>query len=208
MDQGAEQPSSTLRELMPPLPIIAEVPRVITPGVEARPPLSGMRILHSAFGNDDRADEFVPTATPPIVQVHRHTTTTRPWAGSTARRGPAARAPGGHRVERKMILDYLRTDGHEIHWDLINLGSRSTANIFVVPLQDLLGLPDACMPSAPAGSGGSPGTSSPRHPRPLRHITRHRADALTARRRLFPRAPDPRCRAAMMRATGWNHDEA
>ena len=52
-------------------------------------------------------------------------------------------------------LDYLRTEGREIHWDLINLGSRSNANTFVVPLQDLLGLGSEARMNTPGVAGGN-----------------------------------------------------
>ena len=54
-----------------------------------------------------------------------------------------------------MILDYLRTDGHEIHWDLIQLGARSNANTFVVPMQDLLGLGSEARMNTPGVAGGN-----------------------------------------------------
>ena len=76
----------------------------------------------------------------------------------TRRRHPMS--PGGNvtegiAAERRMILDYLRTDGHEIHWDLIELGARSNANTFVVPLQDLLGLGSEARMNTPGVAGGN-----------------------------------------------------
>ena len=116
-----------------------------------------MRILQFAFGNDDRADEFRPESYPAHCCVytgtHDNDTTvgwfrSEPGAGSTRTAAEIA-------AERKMILDYLHTDGSEIHWDLINLGSRSNANTFVVPLQDLLGLGSEARMNTPGVAGGN-----------------------------------------------------
>ena len=142
------------------LPIIAEDLGVITPPVEAlrdRNDFPGMRILQFAFGNDDRADEFRPESYPAHCCVYTGThdnDTTVGWFRSEA--GPGStRTAEEIAAERKMILDYLRTDGHEIHWDLINLGARSNANIFVAPLQDLLGLGSEARMNTPGVAGGN-----------------------------------------------------
>ena len=145
---------------MGPLPIIAEDLGVITPPVEAlrdRFEFPGMRILQFAFGNDDRAAEFRPESYPAHCCVYTGThdnDTTVGWFRSEA--GPGStRTAEEIAAERKMILDYLRTDGREIHWDLINLGSRSNANTFVVPLQDLLGLGSEARMNTPGVAGGN-----------------------------------------------------
>ena len=149
-----------LRARMGELPIIAEDLGVITPPVEAlrdRNDLPGMRILQFAFGNDDRAAEFRPESYPAHCCVYTGThdnDTTVGWFRSEA--GPGStRTAEEIAAERRMILDYLRTDGHEIHWDLIQLGSRSNANTFVVPLQDLLGLGSEARMNTPGVAGGN-----------------------------------------------------
>lgn len=145
---------------MGPLPIIAEDLGVITPPVEAlrdHCEYPGMRILQFAFGNDDRAAEFRPESYPAHCVVYTGThdnDTTVGWFNSESGKG-STRSAEEIAAERKMILDYLRTDGHEIHWDLINLGSRSNANTFVVPLQDLLGLGSAARMNTPGVAGGN-----------------------------------------------------
>ena len=149
-----------LLQRMGPLPIIAEDLGVITPPVEAlrdRFEFPGMRILQFAFGNDDRAAEFRPESYPAHCCVYTGThdnDTTVGWFRSEA--GPGStRTAEEIAAERKMILDYLGTDGREIHWDLIGLGSRSNANTFVVPLQDLLGLGSAARMNTPGVAGGN-----------------------------------------------------
>jgi len=145
---------------MGPLPIIAEDLGVITPPVEAlrdRFEFPGMRLLQFAFGNDARAAAVRPESYPAHCCVYTGThdnDTTVGWFRSEA--GPGStRTAEEIAAERKMILDYLRTDGREIHWDLINLGSRSNANTFVVPLQDLLGLGSEARMNTPGVAGGN-----------------------------------------------------
>ncbi|HRT04818.1 MAG TPA: 4-alpha-glucanotransferase [Kiritimatiellia bacterium] len=149
-----------LLQRMGPLPIIAEDLGVITPPVEAlrdRFEFPGMRILQFAFGNDDRAAEFRPESYPAHCCVYTGThdnDTTVGWFRSEA--GPGStRTAEEIAAERKMILDYLHTDGREIHWDLIGLGARSNANTFVVPLQDLLGLGSEARMNTPGVAGGN-----------------------------------------------------
>ncbi len=149
-----------LRAQMGELPIIAEDLGVITPPVEAlrdRNDFPGMRILQFAFGNDDRAAEFRPESYPAHCCVYTGThdnDTTVGWFRSEAGAG-STRTAEEIASERKMILDYLRTDGKEIHWDLIQLGARSNANTFVVPLQDLLGLGSEARMNTPGVAGGN-----------------------------------------------------
>ncbi len=149
-----------LRAKMGDLPIIAEDLGVITPPVEAlrdNNDFPGMRILQFAFGNDERSAEFRPESYPAHCCVYTGThdnDTTVGWFHSEAGNG-STRTAEDIAAERKMILDYLRTDGHEIHWDLINLGARSNANTFVVPLQDLLGLGSAARMNTPGVAGGN-----------------------------------------------------
>ncbi len=142
------------------LPIIAEDLGVITPPVEAlrdRFEFPGMRILQFAFGNDDRAAEFRPESYPEHCCVYTGThdnDTTVGWFHSQAGEG-STRTQEQIDAENKMVLDYLHTDGHEIHWDLIGLGSRSNANVFVAPLQDVLGLGSEARMNVPGVAGGN-----------------------------------------------------
>jgi 4-alpha-glucanotransferase len=149
-----------LRSRMGELPIIAEDLGVITDEVDALRDhcgFPGMRILQFAFGTDERAAEFRPESYPPHCCVYTGThdnDTTVGWFHSQAGEG-STRTQEEIDAENKMILEYLRTDGREIHWDLINLGSRSNADTFVVPLQDLLGLGSEARMNTPGVAGGN-----------------------------------------------------
>jgi 4-alpha-glucanotransferase len=116
-----------------PLPIIAEDLGVITPDVTAlrkKFAFPGMRILHFAFdggsGNaylphNHDVDSVVYSGT------HDNDTTLGWWASL----GDA---------QREHVLDYLGSDGAEIHWDLIRAACASVADTVVHPMQDVLGL--------------------------------------------------------------------
>lgn len=136
---------SALKRQLPSLPVIAEDLGVITPDVEKLRDdfqLPGMRILQFAFGNDDKADDYRPHNYPPNCVVYTGThdnDTTVGWFWSKPGEN-TTRSQADIDKERKTILDYVKTDGAEIHWDLIGLAMRSKANTAVFPLQDLMGL--------------------------------------------------------------------
>lgn len=134
-----------LKRQLPDLPVIAEDLGVITPDVDALRDdfnLPGMRILQFAFGNDAKAEDYRPHNYPPNCVVYTGThdnDTTVGWFWSEPGKD-STRTAEDIEKERKTILDYVGTDGKEIHWDLINLAQRSKANTTVFPLQDLMGL--------------------------------------------------------------------
>lgn len=128
-----------------PIQVIAEDLGVITPEVDAlRDDLGfpGMRILQMAFGNDPKASEYRPHnhihRSVVYTATHDHNTTVGwfqadPGTQSTQSREEIAR-------ERSYLLDYLGSNGEEIHWDLIRLALGSVARAAIIPLQDVLGL--------------------------------------------------------------------
>lgn len=142
------------------LPIIAEDLGVITPDVEAlrdRFEFPGMRVLQFAFGNDAKAADYRPDQYPPNCVVytgtHDNDTTvgwfrSEPGQDSTRTREEIER-------ERKHILEYLKSDGREIHWDMIALALNSRANTAVFPLQDVLGLGSEARMNVPGREGGN-----------------------------------------------------
>jgi len=116
-----------------PMPIIAEDLGVITPDVVAlrkKFAFPGMRILQFAFG-DDSANPFLPhnheVDSVVYTGTHDNDTTQGWWASATE-------------TERKYLREYLNTDGHEIHWDLIRAACASVADTAILPMQDILGL--------------------------------------------------------------------
>lgn len=115
------------------LPIIAEDLGIITQDVlDLREKLAfpGMKVLHFAFA-DGPENAFLPHRYEQNCVVYTGThdnDTTRGWYEKASH------------TERDFVRRYCSTDGNQIHWDLIQLASRSVADLAIFPLQDILGL--------------------------------------------------------------------
>ena len=143
-----------------PLPVIAEDLGVITPQVEAlRDDLGfpGMRVLQFAFGDDPKASDYRPH------QFHKHcvvytgthdNNTTVGWFSSEAG-SDTTRTDEQIAREMAFTLDYLGTQGHEIHWDMIRAAWGSVADIAIAPLQDVLGLGAEARMNLPGSAVGN-----------------------------------------------------
>jgi 4-alpha-glucanotransferase len=127
------------------LPLIAEDLGAVTEEVKAlrdRFKLPGIRVLQFAFGTDVSASDFLPYNYPRRAVVYTGThdnDTTVGWfhdpGGSSSTRSEAQ-----IERERRAALDYLGTDGREIHWDMIRAALGSVAATVILPAQDVLGL--------------------------------------------------------------------
>lgn len=176
------------------LPIIAEDLGVITPDVERlrdKFGLPGMRILQYAFGGDakniDLPHNYIRNC---VVYTGTHDNdTVIGWFKSVAGAGSTRDASQIER-ERKFCLDYLNSDGHEIHWDFIRAVLASVADTAIIPLQDVLGMGTEGRMNLPNSTQGN-------------WAFRYRAEALTddlAERlrhltELYGRAQQPESRA-------------
>jgi 4-alpha-glucanotransferase len=115
------------------LPIIAEDLGVITPDViELRNQFEfpGMKVLQFAFaGGPD--NPFLPHHYEhnSVVYTGTHDNdTTRGWFESATDR------------EKVFVKKYCNGNGHEVHFDLMRIASRSVADMAIFPFQDVLGL--------------------------------------------------------------------
>jgi 4-alpha-glucanotransferase len=126
------------------LPIVAEDLGSISPEVhQLRDELGfpGMRVLQFGFA-DDTGWYHQPHNFPRHCVVYTGThdnDTAVGWFQSLSQ----PQSDGASRNldhERRTVLDYTHTDGHEIHWNLIRLALTSAADTAVIPLQDILGL--------------------------------------------------------------------
>jgi len=141
------------------LPIIAEDLGVITPDVEKlRDDLKfpGMQVLQFAFGSDPR-NSALPHNYKQNLVVYTGThdnDTTVGWfeagAGESSTRGEVEIDR-----ERRFCLKYLKSDGLEIHWDLIRAALASVADTAIVPVQDLLGLGNEARMNLPNSTTGN-----------------------------------------------------
>jgi 4-alpha-glucanotransferase len=150
---------TAIRKTLGELPIIAEDLGVITPDViELREEFGfpGMRILQFGFGSDSKNIDLPHNYLQNVVAytgTHDNDTTVG-WFHSVAGEGSTRTAKQIER-ERKFCMDYLDTDGEEIHWDFIRAVLASVANTAIVPLQDLLGLGTEARMNLPNSTEGN-----------------------------------------------------
>jgi 4-alpha-glucanotransferase len=126
------------------LPFIAEDLGLVTPEVAALRDefnLPGVRVLQFAFGGDLDDADGLPLAYPRRCVVYTGThdnDTTAGWFHATS--GDSTQSKTVAAQERTRALEYLGSDGHEIHWDMIDLAMRTPSDLAILPLQDLMGL--------------------------------------------------------------------
>ena len=148
-----------LKNALGDLPILAEDLGVITPDVEElrdRFGFPGMRILQFAFGGDarnlDLPHNYIKNC---CVYTGTHDNdTTAGWFNSTAGKG-SSRDAAQIKKEREFCVEYLKSDGSEIHWDFIRAVLASVADTAIVPMQDLLGLGNDARMNLPASDSGN-----------------------------------------------------
>jgi len=141
---GAELFEVLARELGA-LPFIAEDLGAVTPQVvllRDRLRLPGIRVLQFAFGDDPSASTFLPHTYPKRCVVYTGThdnDTTQGWFHDEGGEQSTRSAAQVER-ERSAAMQYLKSDGTEIHWDMIRMAWLSVARLAIVPMQDVLGL--------------------------------------------------------------------
>ena len=150
---------TAIRNTLGELPIIAEDLGVITPDVVALRDdfgFPGMRILQFGFGGDTKNIDLPHNYVANVVAytgTHDNDTTAG-WFQSVAGEGSTRSAEQIER-EREFCLDYLNSDGEEIHWDFIRAVFASVANTAIVPLQDVLGLGTEARMNLPNSTEGN-----------------------------------------------------
>ena len=147
-DGPGEDLFRVLHERLGALPFIAEDLGVITPDVTAlreRWRMPGMRILQFAFG-DPGAHVYLPQCydrnTVVYTGTHDNDTTLGWWQHRTE-------------YERRASGALLGEAADGPHWAMIRLAEGSTANLCVVPLQDVLGLGQEARMNVPSVSDGN-----------------------------------------------------
>ena len=150
---------TAIRKALGDLPLIAEDLGVITPDVVALRDefgFPGMRILQFGFGSDTKNIDLPHNYANNVVAytgTHDNDTTVG-WFQSVAGEGSTRTAKQINR-ERKFCLNYLNSDGKEIHWDFIRAVLASVANTAIVPLQDVLGLGTGARMNLPNSTEGN-----------------------------------------------------
>ncbi len=139
---------ATARAALGDLPIVVEDLGLITPDVIAlREELGypGMKVLQFAFDSGP-TNPFLPHRFEQNLVVYTGTHDNDTTVGWFAERQGA---------EREYALRYLRSDGHEIAWDLIRLAMASVADTAIVPVQDVLELGSEARMNFPGHAEGN-----------------------------------------------------
>ena len=114
----------------------------------------GMKILQFAFKN---GHNLQPHDYPENCVVYTGThdnDTTVGWFKSTSGNGNILSQTEINN-EKIEVLKYLKTDGTDIHWDLIKLALKSNANTVIIPLQDIMGLDSSARMNIPGTNSGN-----------------------------------------------------
>lgn len=130
------------------LPLIAEDLGVVTPAVTAlrdKFSLPGMRVLQFAFGGDS-SNPFLP---------HNFSKNTVVFTGTHDNDTTVGWFRQLKEDERQRVLSYLKSNGKEIHWDMIALALSSVANLAILPMQDILGLDGRARMNVPGTPSGN-----------------------------------------------------
>lgn len=149
---------NALREDMGDLPIIAEDLGLITPDVielRDRHGFPGMRVMQFAFGADSLAEEYIPENYPDnsVAYTGTHDNDTVLGLFNSGADEHTTRTEQMVEAERRTILNYTKTDGHELNWDYIGHVWKSQSRLAICPLQDVLGLGSESRMNIPGKSG-------------------------------------------------------
>ena len=117
----------------------------------------GMRIFQFAFSTDatnkDLPYNYVRN-TAVYTGTHDNDTAVG-WFGSSPQGESSVRSAAQIEREKKLCLEYLQSDGREIHWDFIRAVLASAGDTALVPLQDVLGLGSEARMNTPATTSGN-----------------------------------------------------
>ena len=130
------------------LPIIAEDLGLITPEVVTlrdRFQFPGMKVLQFAF-SDGPKNPFLP---------HHYHENSVVYTGTHDNDTTVGWFKSATKEERAFLKQYIKTDGGEIHWDLIRLAMHSVAAMSIFPFQDILGLESADRMNLPGTTKGN-----------------------------------------------------
>jgi 4-alpha-glucanotransferase len=123
----------TIKKELGELPVIAEDLGVMTPAVEKLRDdfqFPGMKILQFAFDSDP-VNSFLP---------HNYTQNCVVYTGTHDNDTTLGWYQSASGSEQHCVREYTRSDGSDIHWELIRLGMFSVADQAIFPLQDYMNL--------------------------------------------------------------------
>ena len=138
-----------LKEKLGDLPLIAEDLGYLTPEVFdllKATGFPGLKVLHFAFSPDGSS----------IYLPHRYERNCIVYTGTHDNDTTIGWYNGLGAAERAFLNAYLDgTDETKVHWQLIRLAMGSVADVCMIPMQDLLGLPSSARMNKPQSSQGN-----------------------------------------------------
>ncbi len=146
-----------LRRHLGNLSFIAEDLGTVVPGVyELRDEfdLPGMRVLQFGFGNESSAKYHLPFSYSRNAVVYTGTHDNNTVVGWYDEAKKASRKKV-KMYNLSFLRDYLDTDLTDVNWQMIREAMRSTANLSIFPMQDILGLDKKArmnIPGKPTGN--------------------------------------------------------
>lgn len=134
------------------LPVIAEDLGTITEEVVEvmkRYSFPGMKVLMFAFGEDNPKHPYLPENYTEDAVVYTGTHDNNTIVGWFAEEALPE--------DKQRFFEYLGGEIHreQVHWAMIRLALRSPANLAIIPMQDLLGLPASARMNTPATAKGN-----------------------------------------------------
>lgn len=139
---------TVLHERLGEFPVIAEDLGSMTPEVEHLRDtfgFPGMRILQYAFGGDARNRDL----------PHNYVKNAVAYTGTHDNDTTAGWYRSAPKNVRNHCREYTRSNGREIHWDMIRELFASVADTVIVPAQDILGLGSDSRMNTPATATGN-----------------------------------------------------
>jgi 4-alpha-glucanotransferase len=139
---------------------IAEDLGTVTPEVKAlrdQFALPGMKVLQFAFGKDPEARNYQPHRYPinAVAYTGTHDNDTTVGWFEDQESASSTRSKKDIDEERAFTLEYLHSDGREIHWDMIRAALSSVAATAIYPMQDVLGLKTDARMNRPGVANGN-----------------------------------------------------
>ncbi len=146
-----------LRRRLGDLSFIAEDLGTVVPGVyELRGEfdLPGMRVLQFGFGNEPSAKYHLPYSYPRNAVVYTGThdnNTVVGWFHEVSKEVRKKRKT----YDFDLIMSYIGHGRTDIHWEMIREAMKSTANLSIFPMQDILGLDKKARMNVPGKPTGN-----------------------------------------------------
>lgn len=150
---------ATVRSALGALPIVAEDLGLLTPeAADLRDEFGfpGMRVLQFAFGEGAGSRMHLPHRHPPrcVVYTGTHDNDTVVGWHRSIRAARSRRGRDGL-SEHERFERYAPDAGQDVHWRMMRMAFSSPANLAIIPLQDILGLPGAARMNFPGRASGN-----------------------------------------------------